>query len=321
MLLLAPMEGITRPEFRDLIIDCGGVDLVATEFIRVSGYKQKLKPFVRHRIPLQIQFMSSQPDILATNIRRLKKIGYLKDDDWIDLNVGCPSRRVNSSGAGAALLKQPDRLKQHIDALRENHPDGPCSIKMRLGCDSTENFEPLLDMLESAPLDFLSIHGRTRSDMYSSPIRFEKIALAVKRLPFPVVGNGEIWSVDDAQKMLEETSVRGLMIGRGALADPYLFTALRRAFGEQSLPEHRDYTERVDELFDFSHRVLSMLESRQHRQNGAIGPFKEFSVWFSRNPIVGSEFFQGVKRLQHIGEIRTFIDTHAKLRLSTPYPS
>jgi tRNA-dihydrouridine synthase C len=315
VLLLAPMEGITRPEFRELVIECGGLDLVATEFIRVSGYKQKLTPFTRHSIPLQIQFMSSQPDILSTNIRRLKKIGYLREDDWLDLNVGCPSRRVNSSGAGAALLKDPIRLKEHIDVLRDAHPDGPCSIKMRLGCESSDSFEPLLEMLAAAPLDFLSIHGRTRSDMYESPIRFEKIARAVEVLPFPVIGNGEIWCLGDAQNMLKQTSVRGLMIGRGALADPFLFTTLRKEFGEAGCVGEQIASERIYELYDFSRRVLSMLEKRQYRENAAVGPFKEFSVWFSRNPLVGSSFFQGVKRLQSVDEVRQFIDTHATVAL------
>ena len=130
--MLAPMEGITNHIFRNLIIENGGLNFVATEFVRITTSRQKIKKFNRHSIPLQIQVMSARPDELAACIEFLKDREVLFDDDWVDLNVGCPSKRVNASGAGAALLLEPQKLIKMAEGIEKSAFGGHYLLRLGL---------------------------------------------------------------------------------------------------------------------------------------------------------------------------------------------
>ena len=306
LLMLAPMEGLTNGGIRELILDIGGVDVVATEFIRITSANQRIKPIHRHSQGLlQIQFMASEPEALAGVILTLKKREIIRDNDWIDINVGCPSRRVNASGAGAALLREPKKLMRMISATRVAHPDGRLSMKTRLGYDSSEDFPSLLETLAAAPLDLLTIHARTKKGCYDpGTLQLEPLQQAVAALPYPVIGNGDVFSLEEAARMLK-TGVAGLMCGRGAMVNPFLFRDLR-AFFEHGEPRIDD-TERASALASFIHRYLTYLKEREDetRTGSRVGTFKEFATWFSRNPLIGKSFFQSIKRLTTLSEIET----------------
>lgn len=300
-LMLAPMEGVTGSIYRSLIAEIGGVDVLATEFVRITGAKQKVRPFIRHGVPLQIQLMANQAEILADCIRFLKDREVLFDDDWLDLNVGCPSKRVNSHGAGAALLLEPLKLVGIVEAMRKEHT-GPLSIKTRVGYDSDEQYPEILDALADCPIDLISIHARTKCAGYTEPVNLRYLSDAVARLPYPVIGNGEVWSVSEGQEMLDRTGVDGIMCGRGAISNPYIFKDLR-AFvdGEELTPS----TQRVSELYLFALKLIDLYENEGViKSKSLVGVFKEFSIWFARNPLVGKEYFATIKRSQDFTEIR-----------------
>ena len=304
LLMLAPMEGLTNGGIRELILDIGGVDVVATEFIRITSPNQRIKPIHRHSQGLlQIQFMASEPEALAGVIRSLKKREVIRDTDWIDINVGCPSRRVNASGAGAALLREPNKLIRMISATREAHPDGRLSMKTRLGYDSSEDFPSLIKTLADAPLDLLTIHARTKKGCYDpGTLQLEPLQHAAESLPYPVIGNGDVFSLAEAARMLK-TGVAGLMCGRGAMVNPFLFRDLRYFFehGELAIDE----TERLSDLASFTLRYLLYLKEQEveTRIGSRVGTFKEFATWFSRNPLIGKPFFQSIKRLSTLSDI------------------
>ncbi|MEZ4754409.1 MAG: tRNA-dihydrouridine synthase family protein [Bdellovibrionota bacterium] len=289
VLMLAPMEGITNHLFRNLFIKNPGVDFVATEFIRITTSRQKLKPFNRHSVPLQIQVMSARPEELQACIEFLKNRKVLLDDDWLDLNVGCPSKRVNASGAGAALLLEPNKLVDMAKRMREVHP-GPLSIKTRVGYQSDENYSTILDALATCPIDFVSIHARTKCAGYTSPVNLKYLKQAVARLPFPVIGNGDIWTVNDALQMLEETGVRGLMCGRGAVSNPFLMTEISASIQGQSFKVSHE------KLVEFFFELLKTYQLADGDKPKRLGVFKEFTTWFCRHPLVGKELFQRIKR-------------------------
>lgn len=302
VLMLAPMEGLSNPAFRELVCGAGGVDLLATEFIRIVHPRQPAPVIHRHRLPLQIQFMAARPELLAQAIAAFKAAGVLRADDWLDLNAGCPSRRVNAHGAGAALLREPGALLAMLQAMRGEH-DGPLSLKMRIGYQSECEFDELLEALREAPLDFVTIHARTRAEAVQAeaPLHTECLAAAVARLPFPVIGNGEVWRVQDALNMLRGCGVRGVMCGRGAIADPFIFRDIRAAL--RTLPGAAAEAQRREELAAFAAALLSAYRGLETQGRAMIGPYKEFARWFAKNPLVGPEFFERLKRAESLAEL------------------
>lgn len=292
VLLLAPMQGITTPLFRDAVIRLGGVDLVATEFVRIGQENQKVPPFVRHSVPLQIQFMAKDPQVLATVIHKMQP-EQIKPDDWLDLNAGCPSKRVNSHGAGAALLCDPKKLRLMLEEIRGVW-QGVLSVKIRLGFNSVTEFDTLLEVLKDAPLDFITIHAKTRAaaTLDSSAIHKELLAQAAQVLPFPVIGNGEIWSAAEALTLIKECGLRGVMFGRPAIANPFIFKEVRDLLiGLQPSSDE----ERKKQLLSF---IRSLLKEFQALNNRSLcGAWKELCFWFSKNPLLGLTLFEKTKRL------------------------
>jgi len=331
VLMLAPMEGLSCPILRDLIIKQGGLHTVATEFVRITSAKQRIQDPVRHSIPLQIQFMSPDGRLLCDLLKQLQDRGQITQDDWLDLNVGCPSRRVNSRGAGAALLKQPEKIIEIVSALREIHR-GPLSIKARVGVDSDCGYARLLELLSYAPLDFITIHARTRSQGFDGDANWDYLTRAVEMLPYPVIGNGDVWSVEDAIRMWRQTGVRGVMCGRGALRNPALFTQIRdtlcslyssgiggdiRVQELDSLPLLKpsapaDLQKQIFKFICDLHGAFAEAEPSEGRRY--IGPFKEISVWLSRNELVGRDFFNEVKRCNTLADVAPIL---ASLLLKT----
>ncbi len=307
VLLLAPMEGVTNRIFRDLICDIGSVDILATEFIRISNVKQKIKPLPKHSKPLQIQIMGNKRETIIGALKFIKSKGIITNNSWLDLNVGCPSKKVTSSGAGSALLLEPKRLEDIIFSIRELHA-GPFSIKTRLGFQSKEEYPKIISMLSRVPLDFITIHARTKCDMYSEPIDMKLLKYAVEALPFPVIGNGDIWSSDDAIVMLEQTGVRGLMCGRGAITNPFLFCDIKNKLNNK---DSSSQIERIKKLQEFSLSLMEKyLAEEAFTKKKYIGKVKEFSVWFSKNKLIGRNFFQEIKRVDTVSEAKDKIETY-----------
>lgn len=310
LLALAPMEGLTNPLVRELIIKAGGVDLVATEFIRITGVKQKITPPVRHSVPLQIQLMGASACDVVGCFKRLKDQGVILDDDYLDLNTGCPSRRVMNKGAGAGILKRLDCLSETILGMRAAH-SGPLSLKTRTGYATEADFNALIDTLKSLPLDFITMHARFGVSSYSDPVQPAFLKQAVKALPFPVIGNGDIWTARDAVTMLKESCVKGIMCGRGALANPFIFNDIRNELKEAKVEINPQ--ERSEELLNFALEFLEHYVTEPRDSKIPLGPVKEFFFWFSKNPLIGKQFFHNIKRLQSVAELKERLLTRSFL--------
>lgn len=313
--MLAPMDGISNGIFRSRICAIGGVDLVATEFIRVNRGGFAAPKSQRHAVPLQIQFMASDPLLLAAAIRTLQEQGELRRDDWLDLNAGCPSRRVNARGAGGSLLKSPAATLELLTAMRREH-SGPLSLKMRLGYEHEREFEELLLMLRDSPLDFVTIHARTCVDAWGPRKPLAHLATAAAELPFPVIGNGDVWNAEDARRMLQEGGVRGIMCGRGAVANPYLFSDIRTML-EGNAPEQNHVRRRA--LLQFAHDLLlQYLEREQREEKAMTGCYKEFARLLSHNPLLGAAFFNKAKHLQSLQEMQQLFTSCGAEEVSLP---
>jgi tRNA-dihydrouridine synthase len=233
-LFLAPMEGVGDRSFRRAMAFVGGFDEAVTEFLRVpsNAHIESLARVYQadetHPIPLAAQIMGSDPELLALMAIELEKRGAPR----IDLNCGCPSNTVTGRAAGSSLLKSPE-LVQKIATVLVNAVSVPVTLKMRSGfLDTTLFRENILAAEESGVTLSRSIRGLKLRVMGRCTLGAHCRSKAL--LKIPVVGNGDILTVEDAVRMLKETSCDALMIGRGSIINPFIFHQIRSYFAKRS---------------------------------------------------------------------------------------
>lgn len=235
--ILAPMQGVLDPFVRQLLTEVNDYDLCITEFVRVVDQLLPEKVFYRlcpelknqgftsSGTPVRVQLLGQHPECLAENAIRAIELG----SHGIDLNCGCPSKTVNGSNGGAALLKQPELIYRATQALRQAVPsEFPVSVKVRLGWDDISQSFEIADAVEQGGATEITVHGRTKTDGYRADrINWKKIGKVRERLSIPVIANGEIWHWQDGQDCLSQTGCQDLMVGRGALNIPNLSHVLK----------------------------------------------------------------------------------------------
>ena len=235
--ILAPMQGVLDPFVRQLLTEVNGYDLCITEFVRIVDQLLPEKVFYRlcpelknqgftsSGTPVRVQLLGQHPECLAENAIRAIELG----SHGIDLNCGCPSKTVNGSNGGAALLKQPELIYRATQALRQAVPNEfPVSVKVRLGWDDISQAFEIADAVEQGGATEITVHGRTKTDGYRADrINWKKIGEVRERLSIPVIANGEIWHWQDGQDCLSQTGCQDLMVGRGALNIPNLSHVLK----------------------------------------------------------------------------------------------
>ncbi len=232
-LFLAPMEGLGDATFRKAMSQVGGFNECVTEFIRVplnAHVKSLAKAYCSQEtypIPQAAQIMGSDPELMAAMALEMEKRGAPR----VDLNCGCPSNTVTGRGAGSSLLKDPNSLhriaKEMVKAVSI-----PVTVKMRTGYEDTSLFKENILAAQESGIQFITLHPRTKVDGYGPPAKWEFIALAKSLLTIPLVGNGDILSVADAMRMQRETGCDALMIGRGAVTNPFIFHELQAHYSD-----------------------------------------------------------------------------------------
>ncbi|MGA0973185.1 MAG: tRNA dihydrouridine synthase DusB [Candidatus Puniceispirillaceae bacterium] len=222
--ILAPMSGVTDWPFRRAVRRCGA-GLVVTEMIAsaavlrdVRSEMRKLKTEAKSEAPLSIQLAGWEPLVMAEAAKICADLGAT----FIDINMGCPAKKVTGKLSGSALMRDP-HLAGAIMAAVVNAVDVPVTLKMRLGWDDDSLNAPILaKMAEDTGIKMLAIHGRTRCQMYNGAADWEKIADVVNRVDIPVVANGDITCLDTVRRAVAESGAAGVMIGRGAQGRPWL---------------------------------------------------------------------------------------------------
>ena len=227
---LAPMQDVTDLPFWDLISRYGGPDMYFTEYFRIrEGFKLErpiLKSITHNPTgkPAIAQMIGNHVPSLVAAAGELQQYPVAA----IDLNLGCPAPVVYKKCAGGGLLREPARIDTILGALRAAI-DIPFTVKTRIGFDDPSVFDELLTLFNKHNIDLISVHGRTVHEGYRSGVHYDYIARAVKTLPCPVLANGNVYSAAKAQIVLEDTSAAGLMIGRGAIRNPWIFHQIRQA--------------------------------------------------------------------------------------------
>ncbi len=244
-LLLAPMEGLLDFVLRDILTRVGGVERCVSEFIRITDTLLPERVFLRYvpellhggktasGVPVRPQLLGSDPACLADNAARLAALG----PDGIDLNFGCPSPVVNRHRGGSALLDEPELLYRIVLAVRQAVPAHlAVSAKMRLGLNDDTRAEECALAIEAAGAGELVVHARTKKDGYRPPAYWERIADIRRVVRLPLVANGEIWTMTDAQRCREVSGCHHLMLGRGMVANPALAQSILALDAAQPQP-------------------------------------------------------------------------------------
>lgn len=271
-LALAPMAGITDLPFR-LICRRLGCGMTVSEMVSAKGLLYKnVKTTEMLRIddgerPTAIQLFGSVPAELAEAARMVEASGA----DMIDFNMGCPVPKIVNNGEGSALMKNP-QLAHDILAAMVNAVKIPVTVKFRAGWDDdNRNAVEIARAVEAAGVSSVAVHGRTRQQFYEGKADWSIIADVKQAVKVPVFGNGDIFTVADGLRMLEQTGCDGLMIGRGADGNPWLFTALAAALRGEPLPQPPSLKERLAQasehlamLIAYKNEVVAVKEMRRH---------------------------------------------------------
>lgn len=247
--ILAPMAGVSDIAYR-LLAKEHGASMVCTEMVSAMGIKYKNErthellrmEAVEH--PVSMQIFGSNPEAIALGAKVVADAGA----DIVDINMGCPVKKVVSSGDGSALMKTPD-LAARVAEAAVKAVDVPVTVKMRIGWDDDHiNVVDFAKRIESTGVAAVAVHGRTREQMYMGRADWSYIKAVKDSLSIPVIGNGDVWTPEDALRMMQETGCDAVMIGRGAQGNPWIFERTNHYLRTGELRPEPTYLERLDML-------------------------------------------------------------------------
>ena len=248
-LLFAPMEGITDEAYRLAVMKTFPEwDLFSTDFLRVPTEGSFSNKFILEhfgktaysnqtlRNKTAFQILANEKGNIPLACQQIEKLGF----KHLDLNLGCPSKRVNQHLGGAYLLSDLQALQKIIKEIRANYPHH-FTVKMRIGYRDDSNFIDCIKLFEYEGVDAITIHGRTRDQLYKGVADWKYIKMATKATSVPIIGNGDIWTVSDIESIFDYTKCHSIMLGRGALKTPWLATLfkMKNRYTEEELFEDR----------------------------------------------------------------------------------
>lgn len=300
--ILAPMAGITDTVFRRFIKRLGGCGLIMTEFVSSEGMlRQNLKSkrflyYTEEERPISAQIFGADPDRLAEAARMIEDLGF----DLIDLNLGCPAKKVVKCG-GSGLLRDLALLEEILHKIR-SAVSIPFTIKIRIGWSDDEIVAvPVARLAEDCGVEAIAVHGRTRVQGFSGRARWDVIAQVKQAVRIPVIGNGDVLTPRDAQALVEATGCDAVMIGRAAPTNPWIFRQMADYFsaGTYREPDEAD-------RYALIHEYYAMLVDEDIP--GSIGKMKQFASWFTHGVRNGAELRHRVQSADTPREVLDRVD-------------
>lgn len=308
---LAPMQDVTDLAFMRVIARYGAPDYFFTEFFRVHAQSRPERHILRSidendtGRPVFAQLIGEDVPHLVRTAAELSRHRIA----GIDLNLGCPAPKVYRKNVGGGLLREPEKIGSVLAALRGSVP-GLLTVKMRVGFEDPGNFERILELVEAHQVDLLSVHGRTVRQMYRGEVRYDLIGRAVGRVPCPVLANGNIASPARAAEVLKQTGAAGVMIGRHAIRNPWIFRQLRDpAFPAPTLADVREYVERL-----YRATRLENVPERAH-----VNKMKKYLNFVGQSVDPAGAFLYDMRRCQSEAELFATCDRHLLAEPSRPF--
>lgn len=320
VLALAPMQDVTDRPFWNLMAEYGGPDVYFTEYFRVHP-DSNLEPWIvdavannATRRPCVAQMIGNDIPSLVRTAKALQKLPVAA----IDLNLGCPAPVVYRKCAGGGLLRDPKRVDGILGALRDA-VSVKFTVKTRIGFDAPAVFDEFLPIFARHSIDLLTIHGRTVMEGYRSEVHYDFIARAVQAVPCPVLANGNVRSAESAAEILKITGAHGLMIGRGAIRNPWLFQQIRQhQRGEKLfLPTGHDVLAYVKRLYE-------TCSSANVRESARVQKMKKYLNYIGAGAEPTGQFLHDIRRVstesEFFGVCERFLE-HDRLLPLEPFQS
>ncbi len=306
-LLLAPMAGITDRPFRALCRRWGA-GLAFSEMVSTNP-RLRDTPKSRHRLehvgepgPIAVQLAGTDPEQMAAAARYHRAQGA----DIIDINMGCPAKKVCRKAAGAALMRDEALAGRILDAVVAA-ADGPVMLKMRTGWSPDHrNAVAIARLAAAAGISALTIHGRTRADGYHGPVEFDTVRRVRDAVDLPLIANGDITDAAGARHVLDTTGVDGLMIGRGAQGDPWIFQRLGRALGYLPAGDEPDRARRHAEIRDH----IAAIHAHYGADIGVRVARKHIRWYFTDGPEPPLELLRESDPVAQLQRLETLLASH-----------
>ncbi len=311
-LILSPMAGVTDYTFRRLIKRRGGVGLVVSEFISVEGLtrnnpksKRQMR-FDEEERPFAVQIFGGQAPRMAMGAEMAEEVGA----DILDVNCGCPAPKVVKNGGGSGLLRDIPRLEEILREIKKAITI-PLTLKLRTGyTESTINVVEVAKMAEQCGVEHIQVHGRTRDQGYKGLANWDLIRQVKEAVSIPVSGNGDITTLEYGMKRWRETGTDGILIGRGAMQNPWIFRQFNDLLNGRE-PYLPDLQEKKDVLLEF----FSMCREEMP-EIVSLGKMKQLAGQFTKGLVGGAQFRQTLYHSHSAEEILDNIQTYFETLVS-----
>jgi nifR3 family TIM-barrel protein len=298
-MILSPMAGVTDYTFRRLIKRRGGVGLVVSEFISVEGLtrgnpksKRQMR-FDEEERPFAVQIFGGQAERMAMGAEMAEEVGA----DILDVNCGCPAPKVVKNGGGSGLMREPARLETILKEIKKTISI-PLTLKLRTGyTESTINVVEIAKMAEQCGVEHIQVHGRTREQGYKGLANWDRIAAVKDAVSIPVSGNGDITTLEYGFRKWRETGVDGILIGRGAMQNPWIFRQFADAIAGRE-PYEPDLAEKKAVLLEFFGMCREEMPELP-----ALGKMKQLAGQFTKGLVGGAQFRQTLYHSHSADEI------------------
>ena len=305
-LFLAPQAGVSESPFRRLCRDFGA-DVVVTEFVSADGVVKgnvRTKDYLRfdpEEHPIGVQIFGADPAMMAEGPALVSE---LFAPDFVDSNFGCPVKKVVRRNGGSGCLRDLDLVERIIKAVSAAIPL-PVSVKIRSGYDeATRDPVKIGRRCEDAGARWITLHPRTRTDMYSGEARWEEIAALVEAVSIPVIGNGDVRTGDDARRMRDQTGCHAIMIARGSHGDPWLFRQARAALEGLPIPPDPDVEERFEICLKHARNAIAF---ERDPEKGVI-EFRKHLGWYTKGLPGGGKLRQLLFEARTLGDVEGLLE-------------